>query len=137
MGRSQSLIFNENKLKLGLFALNCSGGMAVTKVAERWDNSWDNNIALARMADVAGIEFLLPIALDRLWWGDRFLRERAGDDHLDDRATRADAADHSARDGPYRLHAPVRGRQAACDRRLAWARATGAERGRGVEQARI
>ena len=26
---------------------------------ERWDASWDNNLALAQMADDAGIEFLL------------------------------------------------------------------------------
>lgn len=62
MGRSQSSIFNDNRLKLGFFSANCSGGMAVTKVPERWDNSWDNNIALAKMADDAGLEFLLPIA---------------------------------------------------------------------------
>lgn len=62
MSRDQSPIFNANRLKLGLFSPNCSGGMAVTKVAERWENSWDNNIALAQMADAAGIEFLLPIA---------------------------------------------------------------------------
>ena len=51
-----------NRLKLGLFSPNCSGGMAITTVLERWDASWDNNLALARMADSAGIEFLLPIA---------------------------------------------------------------------------
>ena len=51
-----------NRLKLGLFSPNCSGGMAITTVPERWDASWDNNLALARMADSAGIEFLLPIA---------------------------------------------------------------------------
>jgi len=62
MGRRQSPIFNDNKLKLGFFSPNCSGGMAVTKVDERWDNSWDNNIALAKLADDSGIEFLLPIA---------------------------------------------------------------------------
>ena len=62
MGVRQSSIFNENKLKLGFFSPNCSGGMAVTKVPERWNNSWDNNIALAKLADDAGIEFLLPIA---------------------------------------------------------------------------
>jgi hypothetical protein len=54
MGRRQ--------LKLGFFSPNCSGGMSVTKVPERWVNSWDNNIRLAKLADEAGIEFLLPIA---------------------------------------------------------------------------
>ena len=47
---------------LGTFASNCSGGMTVTKVPERWDNSWDNNLRLARLLDEAGIDFMLPIA---------------------------------------------------------------------------
>jgi dimethylsulfone monooxygenase len=62
MGRRQSPILGGNTLKLGFFSPNCSGGMAVTKVPERWVNNWDNNIALAKLADEAGIEFLLPIA---------------------------------------------------------------------------
>lgn len=62
MGRNQSPILNDNALKLGFFSANCSGGMSVTKVPERWVNSWENNIRLAQLADEAGIEFLLPIA---------------------------------------------------------------------------
>ena len=34
----------------------------MTKAPERWNASWDNNVTLARMADDAGIEFLLPVA---------------------------------------------------------------------------
>ena len=49
MGQQQSPLFNDNKLKLGFFSPNCSSGMSVTKVAERWDNSWDNNIELAML----------------------------------------------------------------------------------------
>ena len=60
---------NDNKLKLGLFSPNCSGGMAVTTVPERWDASWDNNVALAKMADGYGIEFVLPIARWRGYGG--------------------------------------------------------------------
>ena len=55
-------MFNDNKLKLGIFSANCSSGMAVTKVSERWDNSWANNIDLVRQCDDAGLEFMLPIA---------------------------------------------------------------------------
>ncbi|MBJ3814586.1 LLM class flavin-dependent oxidoreductase [Shimwellia pseudoproteus] len=55
-------MFNNNKFKLGFFAANCSGGMAVTQLAERWDNSWENNLKMAQLADEAGLEFLLPIA---------------------------------------------------------------------------
>lgn len=55
-------LLNNNKLKLGLFAANCSGGMSVTKVPERWDASWESNKRLAELADEVGLEFLLPIA---------------------------------------------------------------------------
>jgi FMNH2-dependent dimethyl sulfone monooxygenase len=51
-----------NKLKLGLFGMNCSGGLTMTKAADRWDQSWENNLLAARLADEAGLEFLLPIA---------------------------------------------------------------------------
>ena len=53
---------NANRFKLGLFCTNCSGALAMTKVPERWDASWDNNVTAARMAAEAGIEFILPIA---------------------------------------------------------------------------
>lgn len=51
-----------HRFKLGIFAANCSNGMSVTKVPERWDASWDSNLALAQMTDEAGLDFLLPIA---------------------------------------------------------------------------
>ncbi len=57
-----SPILNDNPFKLGFFSPNCSGGLAVTQIPERWNNSWDNNLKLARLADEAGIEFLMPIA---------------------------------------------------------------------------
>lgn len=49
-------------LKLGLFSANCSSGLAVTKIAERWQATWDGNLRLARLADDVGIDFMLPIA---------------------------------------------------------------------------
>jgi alkanesulfonate monooxygenase SsuD/methylene tetrahydromethanopterin reductase-like flavin-dependent oxidoreductase (luciferase family) len=48
--------------KIGLFSPNCSGGLAITRVPERWVASWANNLALAQMADAAGVDFILPIA---------------------------------------------------------------------------
>jgi alkanesulfonate monooxygenase SsuD/methylene tetrahydromethanopterin reductase-like flavin-dependent oxidoreductase (luciferase family) len=48
--------------KLGTFASNCSGGMSVTKVPERWSASWEDNLRLAKLLDSAGIDFMLPIA---------------------------------------------------------------------------
>ncbi|MCK8779800.1 LLM class flavin-dependent oxidoreductase [Rhizobium sp. NTR19] len=55
-------MFADNQFLLGTFASNCSGGMSVTKVPERWVNSWENNLRLATMLDDAGIDFMLPIA---------------------------------------------------------------------------
>ena len=62
MQSSQGPMFNENRLKLGTFSANCSSGMAVTKVPERWTNDWANNLDLVKQCDEAGIEFMLPIA---------------------------------------------------------------------------
>lgn len=52
----------EGQFILGTFASNCSSGMSVTKIPEKWINSWENNLALAHLLDDAGIEFMLPIA---------------------------------------------------------------------------
>jgi dimethylsulfone monooxygenase len=51
-----------NRLKLGLFGANCSGGRSYTTVDERWEASWDNNVKLAHLADRLGLECLVPIA---------------------------------------------------------------------------
>jgi alkanesulfonate monooxygenase SsuD/methylene tetrahydromethanopterin reductase-like flavin-dependent oxidoreductase (luciferase family) len=61
---------SDNALKIGLFGMNCSSGRAVTRVPERWSGSWADNLALARMADAAGIDFLLPIARWKGYGGD-------------------------------------------------------------------
>ena len=62
MGQTNNRMFNDNKFKIGVFSPNCSGGMAITKVPERWDASWENNLKLSKMLDDSGIEFILPIA---------------------------------------------------------------------------
>jgi dimethylsulfone monooxygenase len=53
--------WNGNRLKLGFFAPNCSSGRSVTLLPERWSGDWSSNLALARLADETGIDFLLPI----------------------------------------------------------------------------
>jgi alkanesulfonate monooxygenase SsuD/methylene tetrahydromethanopterin reductase-like flavin-dependent oxidoreductase (luciferase family) len=63
-------MYNANALKLGLFGANCSSGRAVTLVPERWSGTWADNLRLARMADEAGIDFLLPIARWKGYGGD-------------------------------------------------------------------
>jgi len=48
--------------KLGLFSMNTDGGIAFTKVENRWRTDWDAIARTARMADAAGLDFLLPVA---------------------------------------------------------------------------
>src|SRR5882724_13035103 len=54
-------MYNANAFKIGLFGANCSSGRSATKVPERWSASWPDCLRLARMADAAGIDFMLPI----------------------------------------------------------------------------
>ena len=68
--RRDSPMFGPNRFKLGVFGLNCSGGLAATKVPERWRAGWQENLVVGRMADQAGIDFLLPVARWRGWGGE-------------------------------------------------------------------
>jgi len=61
---------NGNQLKIGLFGANCSSGRAVTLVPERWSGSWQDCLKLARMADDAGLDFMLPIGRWKGYGGD-------------------------------------------------------------------
>jgi alkanesulfonate monooxygenase SsuD/methylene tetrahydromethanopterin reductase-like flavin-dependent oxidoreductase (luciferase family) len=52
-------LFGGNRFKLGVFGANCSGGLSLLK--ERWSGEWDDNVKLARLADDAGIECMVPL----------------------------------------------------------------------------
>jgi dimethylsulfone monooxygenase len=54
-------MYNANTLKIGVFGANCSSSRTATMVPERWTASWPDCLALAKMADEAGIDFMLPI----------------------------------------------------------------------------
>jgi alkanesulfonate monooxygenase SsuD/methylene tetrahydromethanopterin reductase-like flavin-dependent oxidoreductase (luciferase family) len=54
--------FGSNPYKFGLFGANCAGGMTLSAAPERWGADWDQIVDVYRMADAAGIEFILPIA---------------------------------------------------------------------------
>ena len=61
-------LFNDNKLKLGLFGVNVSNGCAITTVEGRHEVTWPTCLAIARMADKHGYEALVPVAR---WRGQR------------------------------------------------------------------
>jgi FMNH2-dependent dimethyl sulfone monooxygenase len=72
--RRANALHNSNKLKLGLFSLNADGGIAITKVPERWQAGWPEIAEVAKMVDRAGFEFILPIARWKGFGGERDVR---------------------------------------------------------------
>lgn len=54
-------MYSANKFKLGLFGANCSSGRAINKLQERWLADWESCETMAKLADEAGFDFLLPI----------------------------------------------------------------------------
>jgi FMNH2-dependent dimethyl sulfone monooxygenase len=52
----------DHRLKLGIFSSNVSSASACTRVAERWDPKWADNVTLTQMAEAAGVDFMLPVA---------------------------------------------------------------------------
>src|SRR5215468_5201183 len=54
-------MYSANALKIGIFGANCSSGRSATKVPERWSANWADCLRLGRLADAAGIDFMLPI----------------------------------------------------------------------------
>ncbi|HEX3939012.1 MAG TPA: LLM class flavin-dependent oxidoreductase [Xanthobacteraceae bacterium] len=68
--KNRVAMYNGHALKIGLFGANCSSGRSATKVPERWSASWPDCLALARLADDAGLDFMLPIARWKGYGGD-------------------------------------------------------------------
>lgn len=64
-----------HRFKLGVFSLNADGGLALTTVPERWRAGWPEILDAARIADDAGLDFLLPIARWRGFGGATRARE--------------------------------------------------------------
>jgi alkanesulfonate monooxygenase SsuD/methylene tetrahydromethanopterin reductase-like flavin-dependent oxidoreductase (luciferase family) len=57
----QHPIFNDNKLKLGTFSSNLSGGTLLSTLDGRATGAWDNTLAIARIADEMGFEAMVPV----------------------------------------------------------------------------
>jgi dimethylsulfone monooxygenase len=68
--KNRIAMYNSNALKIGLFGANCSSGRSATTVPERWSASWPDCLKLARLADDAGLDFMLPIARWKGYGGD-------------------------------------------------------------------
>jgi len=68
-------MLGQNAFKLGVFSINADGGLALTRVPERWLALWPDIVAVARMVDEAGFEFILPIARWKGFGGELNSRE--------------------------------------------------------------
>ncbi len=69
MAASAGKLPGDNQFKLGLFRMNCAGGLAITKAPERWRAEWDNIVVASKLADEAGFEMILPLARWRGYGG--------------------------------------------------------------------
>ena len=74
---SPNPLFGPNRFKLGIFSVNADGGIAITRVPERWRAEWPDIEAVAAMADRAGFEFILPIARWKGFGGETDARGRS------------------------------------------------------------
>jgi alkanesulfonate monooxygenase SsuD/methylene tetrahydromethanopterin reductase-like flavin-dependent oxidoreductase (luciferase family) len=55
-------LYNTNKLKLGTFGTNVSGGCSITTAPEALETTWDNTLDIAQAADRLGLEAFVPVA---------------------------------------------------------------------------
>lgn len=67
---AREIMMDETQFKIGLFSLNASGGIAMTKVPERWQGDWPSVLRAAQIADEAGLDFLLPLQRWRGYGGE-------------------------------------------------------------------
>ena len=58
---STNPLFGDNRMKLGIIAMNCSHGSTITTAENSWEMTWPDTREVAMMADRAGLEVLLPV----------------------------------------------------------------------------
>lgn len=56
------LLSSPNRLKLGVFGVNVSGGCSMTDMPETIKAEWDESVAITLAAERAGIEAVIPVA---------------------------------------------------------------------------
>ena len=67
--RSANPLYNANKMKLGIIAMNCSHGSTITQAEGAWQMTWPETREVCVMADRAGMEALLPVGRWRGYGG--------------------------------------------------------------------
>ncbi|MCD2185735.1 LLM class flavin-dependent oxidoreductase [Actinomycetospora soli] len=54
-------VFSDQPFKLGVFSLNCSGGMIMSEAETGFRITWDQQLEIARAADRGGLDALVPV----------------------------------------------------------------------------
>lgn len=60
--RSGVPLFNDQKMKLGIFGSNCSYGLMASKAPSTFEVSWDHTVKIAKRAEEIGFEAMVPVA---------------------------------------------------------------------------
>ncbi len=55
-------MYNDNKMKLGIFGSNCSHGLMATHAESNYELTWEHTQKIAQSADRLGFEAMLPVA---------------------------------------------------------------------------
>lgn len=55
-------MFNNNRMKLGIFGSNCSHGLMATHAESTYELTWEHTQKIAQIADRLGFEAMLPVA---------------------------------------------------------------------------
>ena len=69
-------LYNGNRMKIGVIAMNCSHGSTITTAENAWEMNWPDTREVAVMADRAGFEALLPVARWRGYGGETNFNNR-------------------------------------------------------------
>jgi len=65
----------KNKFEIGIFGLNSSSGIAMTKVKNRWKAQWDDIVYVTQICDKSGIDFIFSV---QRWLGFQGATDPAG-----------------------------------------------------------
>jgi FMNH2-dependent dimethyl sulfone monooxygenase len=60
----------KKNFKIGLFGINSSGGLSLTRSKERWTADWKEIIKLVKYADQNKFDFILPLSKWKGWGGE-------------------------------------------------------------------
>ena len=60
--RAHVPLYNDQKLKLGVFGINCSYGLNISHAPTSYKVTWEHTCEIVRRADAMGFELALPVA---------------------------------------------------------------------------